>query len=76
MTKPLNQLTKHPTKLAHTTTPKEPSSQRGSIVAHSGHQWEISRHYHKHTASPTRGIEDLNPTTAVPAHRSYPGLAN
>ena len=59
-----------------TRTPKEPASQAGSIVPHSGHQWEISNHYHKHTASPQRIVNELNPTTAVPAHRSYPGLAN
>ena len=62
-----------------TRTPKEPASQAGSIVPHSGHQWEISNHYHKHTVntrSPERVVDELNPTSAVPPHRSYPGLAN
>jgi len=76
MIKPLNQIAKRPS----TATPvtKEPASQAGSIVPHSGAQLARSNKYHKQTvANPhTRAVDGLNPTSAIPAHRMFPGLAN
>jgi len=63
-------------------TPQEPASQAGSIVPHSAHAHERSRQYHSQVVphlsdSPgERLVDQLNPTRAVPAHRSFPGLAN
>lgn len=74
MIKPLNQLAKRPS----STRSKEPASQAGSIVPHSGAQLARSNKYHKQTvANPhTRAVDGLNPTSAIPAHRMFPGLAN
>ena len=59
--------------------PKEPASQAGTIVPHSGHAQARSRAYHAQVVSPasqTRAVDQLNPSQTVPAHRSFPGLAN
>jgi len=74
MIKPLNQLAKRPSSNSF----KEPASQTGSIVPHSGAQLARSNKYHKQTvANPhTRAVDGLNPTSAIPAHRMFPGLAN
>ena len=63
---------------ATSTANKEPASQAGSIVPHSAAQQARSTTYHKTTVDRphTRGIDALNPTQVVPAHRSFPGLAN
>ena len=78
--KPMGELTR-PTP-GQAAVPREPASQAGSIVPHSAHAQERSRQYHSqvvpHRAgSPVRRLVDqLNPTDTVPAHRSFPGLAN
>ena len=70
-------------------TPKEPTSQMGSIVPHSAHAQRRSEHYHKevvakHTGgrqSSARITDQLNPDSSVSwdartKGRRYPGLAN
>jgi len=63
-------------------TPQEPASQAGSIRPHSAHAQQRSRHYHTQVVDHLGGsrgarlVDQLNPTDTVPAHRSFPGLAN
>jgi hypothetical protein len=80
MTKPLGTLTRLAPRTAP--TPREPASQAGSIRPHSGHALRRSQHYHAKVVPHLGGskgqrlVDRLNPTTVVPAHRSFPGLAN
>lgn len=70
-------------------TPSEPSSQMGSIVPHSSHAQQRSRHYHEHVVathtggrqSSARITDQLNPDASVSLDartqgRRFPGLAN
>lgn len=45
-------------------------------VDHSEHNAKRSKQYHASVGKQQRAISRLNPTETVPAHRSYPGLAN
>ena len=62
--------------------PREPAGQAGSIVPHSAHAQQRSRQYHSQVVDHLGGsqgqrlVDRLNPTQTVPAHRSFPGLAN
>jgi len=71
------------------TTPKEPTSQMGSIVPHSAHAAKRSHEYHKNIRathvggrqSSARITDQLNPDSSVSEDartkgRRYPGLAN
>ena len=72
--KPLNELNK---KTRSGRVPAEPACQAGSIVPHSGQALARSNTYHKNLGNlHTRAVDNLNPTTVVPAHRSYPGMPN
>ena len=62
--------------------PREPAGQAGTIVPHSAHAQQRSRQYHSQVVPQLGGsrgerlVDRLNPTQTVPAHRSFPGLAN
>lgn len=74
--KPLNQVTKQPSN-SSTATAKAPKSKLAKEVPHSMFTDERSKTYHKNVGNVnTRAVDSLNPTAVVPAHRSYPGLAN
>jgi hypothetical protein len=53
-------------------------SLKSQEVAHSGHMSEKSKHYHARIVGTNtqRAVDELNPTTARPNARSFPGLAN
>lgn len=81
--KPSNQ------KVVATMTPKEPTSQMGSIVPHSAHAAKRSHEYHKNIKathlggrqSSARITDQLNPDASVSEDartrgRRFPGLAN
>ena len=74
--KPLNQTTKQPSNTS-TATAKAPKSKLAKEVPHSMFSNTRSEEYHKNVGNVnTRAVDSLNPTAVVPAHRSYPGLAN
>ena len=61
----------------------EPPHSIDNYEPHSKHRAEHSKHYHQEVVGTTdtgqfgdRAVEQLNPTTAAPAVRSFPGLAN
>lgn len=75
-TKPLYEITKRPS-TSSSATPKPVTSKLAGAVPHSMFTDSRSKLYHRNVGDPnTRAVDALNPTTAVPAHRSYPGLAN
>jgi hypothetical protein len=53
-------------------------SLKSQAVPHSGHMSEKSKHYHARIVGTNteRAVDGLNPTTARPNPRSFPGLAN
>ena len=75
-TKPLYEITKRPSD-SSSANPKPVKSKLAEDVPHSMFSDGRSKQYHKNVGNVnTRAVDRLNPTTAVPAHRSYPGLAN
>jgi hypothetical protein len=75
-TKPLYEITKRPSNSSSANT-KPVKSALSEEVPHSMFSAGRSKQYHKNVGNVnTRAVDRLNPTTAVPAHRSYPGLAN
>jgi hypothetical protein len=75
-TKPLYEITKRPS-MSSSANPKPVKSKLAEEVPHSMFSDTRSKQYHKNVGNAnTRAVDRLNPTTAVPAHRSYPGLAN
>jgi hypothetical protein len=75
MTKPLFEVTKRPSADRSAKAGKH-SQIITTAEPHSQHGWERSEKYHKMVGTHGRAVEELNPTDVVPAHRSYPGLAN
>jgi len=83
--KPLRALTQLPSN-SSSANPKSGKSFTESpepIEHHSEHSSKRSRHYQETVVGTTdtgqfgdRAVEQLNPTTAAPAVRSFPGLAN
>ena len=75
-TKPLYETTKRPSN-SSSATPKPVKSKLAEEVPHSMFSDTRSKQYHTNVGNVnTRAVDRLNPTETVPAHRSYPGLAN
>lgn len=75
-TKPLYETTKRPSD-SSSANPKPVKSKLVDEVPHSLFSDGRSKAYHTTIGNAnTRAVDRLNPTTVVPAHRSYPGLAN
>jgi hypothetical protein len=75
-TKPLYEITKRPSH-SSTATPEPVKSELAGPIPHSQFSDARSKQYHTNLGRVnTRAVDRLNPTSVVPAHRSYPGLAN
>lgn len=75
-TKPLYETTKRPSD-SSSANPKPVKSRLVDQVPHSLFSDTRSKQYHTNLGNAnTRAVDRLNPTEVVPAHRSYPGLAN
>jgi len=57
---------------------EDTKSLKSQEVPHSGHMAERSKHYHAKIVGTNseRAVNELNPTSARPNPRSFPGLAN
>jgi hypothetical protein len=75
-TKPLYEITKRPS-MSSSANPKPVKTELAKDVPHSLFSDGRSKAYHTNIGNVnTRAVDRLNPTETVPAHRSYPGLAN
>jgi len=75
-TKPLFETTKRPSN-SSSADPKPTKTKLAGEVPHSMFSDTKSKQYHTNVGNvDTRAVDRLNPTTAVPAHRFFPGLAN
>jgi hypothetical protein len=75
-TKPLYEITKRPSNSSSANL-KPVKSTLVDEVPHSLFSDSRSKAYHTNIGNVnTRAVDRLNPTEIVPAHRSYPGLAN